>query len=65
VNLFKLKLNTFATLAFRTMFLNSVNATNALAVDVYLYVRQSHAGIVSKRLNTVSRKQRHTISNGL
>jgi len=36
-----------------------------LAVIVCLSVCLSHAGIVSKRLNVGSRKQRHVIAQGL
>jgi len=43
------------------------SAVHAVVVypSVRLSVRLSHAGIVSKRLNVESRKQRHTIAQGL
>jgi len=40
-------------------------ARYVLSSCVCLSIRLSHAGIVSKRLNVESRKQRHTIVQGL
>jgi len=37
----------------------------AVIMCLCLAVRLSHAGIVSKRLNVGSRKQRHVIAQGL
>jgi len=37
----------------------------SVCLSAYMFVHLSHAGIVPKRLNTRSRKQRHTIAQGL
>jgi len=45
-----------------TVFTARRYASAVYAVVVCLFVCPSHAGIVSKRLNVASRKQRHTIA---
>jgi len=47
------------------MFLFTARRYADAVYAVRLSVRLSHAGIVPKRLNIRSRKQRHTIAHGL